>query len=100
MRESMQVTIATPAFATPSKPAYSKESAKVRLASRRSSKPAEVGCVSAMARNLADDGHPGRGVSAVTCGTCVGAAQQHQGQDRGQQRAPRGAQEDGLLLGD
>ncbi len=38
MRESMQVTIATPAWATPSKPARSKCSANSRLAASRSSK--------------------------------------------------------------
>jgi len=37
--ESMQVTIATPAWATPSNPPSSKVSAKERLAASRSSKP-------------------------------------------------------------
>lgn len=40
MRESMHVTIATPARAMPSKPASANESAKVRLAASRSSKSA------------------------------------------------------------
>ena len=40
IRESMQVTIATPAWATPSKPPRSKSSANSRLAASRSSKSA------------------------------------------------------------
>ena len=42
MRESMQVTMATPAWATPSKPARAKFSENRRLASSRSSKALSV----------------------------------------------------------
>ena len=89
MRESMQVTMATPAWAMPSKPPRSKVSAYAALAASRSSK-------SSVASRVQPDGAAmpveRRGSSAV--------AEQHQGEHRRDQRADGGADEHRVLLGD
>src|SRR3954470_1656436 len=92
MRESMQVTMATPAWATPSNPDRSKSAANSRLAASRSSKLTS-GDVS---RRLP------RGAQQVAGrdGPGPGRPEQQQGQDAGDDRADGRSGEDGVLLGD
>src|SRR4051794_11984131 len=93
MRESMHVTMATPARATPSKPPYLKSAANSRFAARRSSKLSTSGDTSAGsaggAEQVAGRDRPG------LCGP-EEPERQH-ACDRG---ADGGTDEDGLLLGD
>src|SRR4051794_37215473 len=92
MRESMQVTIATPAWATPSKPARSKEAANSWLAASRSSK--------LTSGTLANPSTGGAEQVAGRDGPRRREPEEHEGEHGGDERTHRGTREDRLLLGD
>src|SRR5262245_47630035 len=95
----MQVTIATPACATPSKPPCSKFSAYAALAASRSSKSWSV-TGSATGGSVARQGSTDAQTHGDVGTARLGAPQECQCQHRGDEGADGGAGEHGVLLGD